>query len=73
MGLIEPSPPPSSVEAAAANPAVAETPSKDQPQVTQNFDKDAPEVKKVDPEAERKRESRQKQRRCDVPRSKLTE
>jgi colicin import membrane protein len=54
-GLIEPSPPLSSEEAAAANPAVAETPSKDQPQVTQNFDKDAPEIKKVDPEAEKKK------------------
>jgi colicin import membrane protein len=54
-GLIEPSPPPSNEEASAAQPAVAETPSKDQAQVTQNFDKEAPEVKKVDPEAEKKK------------------
>jgi colicin import membrane protein len=54
-GLIEPSPPPSTEEASAAQPAVSETPSKDQAQVTQNFDKEAPEVKKVDPEAEKKK------------------
>ena len=54
-GLIEPSPAPTNVETAAAQPVVAETPSKDQAQVTQNFDKEAPVVKKVDPEAEKRK------------------
>jgi colicin import membrane protein len=55
FGLVEPSPPPSNEEASAVQPAVVQTPSKDQPQVTQNFDKEAPEVKKVDPEAEKRK------------------
>jgi colicin import membrane protein len=54
-GLIEPSPPASSEEAAAAQPAVAENAVKEQASQTQNFDKEAPEIKKADPEAEKKK------------------
>lgn len=54
-GLIEPSPPPSDEEAAAAQPAVAEAAVKEQANLTQNFDKEAPEIKKADPEAEKKK------------------
>ena len=55
-GLIEPSPAPSSVESAPAQPeTAAENPSVEDAVVTQNFDKEAPEVKKTDPEAERKK------------------
>ncbi len=53
-GLIEPSPPPSKVE---ASPPPARRPVKvqnDEPMLTQN-NEEAPEVKKVDPEAEKKR------------------
>lgn len=55
-GLIEPSPPQTQEETSQAQPvnAVAE-PVKEDPLVTQNFDKEAPVVKKVDPEAEKKR------------------
>jgi colicin import membrane protein len=54
-GLIEPSPPASNEEAAAAQPAVAEAAVKEQANLTQNFDKEAPEIKKADPEAEKKK------------------
>jgi TonB family protein len=57
-GLIEPSPPPSSEATTPAQPTVAETPSKDQAQLTQDFDKEAPEVKKADPEAEKKKKEK---------------
>jgi TonB family protein len=53
-GLIEPSPPPSKVEASpppAARPVKVQN---DEPILTQN-NEEAPEVKKVDPEAEKKR------------------
>jgi TonB family protein len=54
-GLIEPSPPPSSESAAAAQPEVAEAAVKEQANLTQEFDKEAPVVKKADPEAEKKK------------------
>ncbi|MBA4322101.1 MAG: hypothetical protein C0408_04725 [Odoribacter sp.] len=55
-GLIEPSPPQSREETAQALPdnAISE-PLKEEPLVTQNFDKEAPEVKKIDPEAEKRK------------------
>jgi colicin import membrane protein len=55
-GLIEPSPPQSPEDVAQAQPdnAIAQ-PVKEDPLLTQNFDKDAPEVKKVDPEAEKRK------------------
>ena len=56
IGLIEPSPPASSEETAAAQPSkVSENPVKEDAMLTQNFDKESPEVKKVDPEAEKKK------------------
>jgi colicin import membrane protein len=55
-GLIEPSPPASNEETAAAQPVKANvTPVKEDALQTQNFDKEAPAVKKVDPEAEKKK------------------
>jgi len=55
-GLIEPSPPQTQEETSQAQPVNAVTePVKEDPIVTQNFDKEAPVVKKVDPEAEKKR------------------
>jgi colicin import membrane protein len=57
IGLIEPSPPASSVETAAAKPVkVLENPVKEDAMLTQNFDKEAPEVKKADPEAIKKKQ-----------------
>jgi colicin import membrane protein len=55
FGLVEPSPPESSEEAAAAQPAVAVNAVKEQASQTQNFDNEAPEIKKADPEAEKKK------------------
>jgi colicin import membrane protein len=58
-GLIEPSPPQSREDAAQAQPANAiAQPAKEEPLVTQNFDKEAPEIKKVDPEAEKRKKER---------------
>jgi outer membrane biosynthesis protein TonB len=54
-GLIEPSPPASKVEASQAQPDNSVKPVKEDPMLTQNFDKEAPEVKKADPEAEKKK------------------
>ncbi len=55
LGLIEPSAPPVEVEPASPPPPpVAQNIQSEEPILTQNFE-DAPEVKKVDPEAERKR------------------
>jgi colicin import membrane protein len=55
-GLIEPSPP-SAQEETTIPPPVSEVkkPSKEDPLVTQNFDKEAPEVKKIDPAAEKRK------------------
>lgn len=56
IGLVEPSPPASKEEAAAAQPADAQkNPVKEDALLTQNFDKESPEVKKIDPEAEKKK------------------
>lgn len=55
-GLIEPSPPASNEETAAALPEnAAVNPVKEESLQTQNFDKESPEVKKTDPEAEKKK------------------
>jgi colicin import membrane protein len=68
-GLIEPSPPQSQEETARAQTENALTqPVKEEPLVTQNFDKEAPEVKKVDPEAEKR-----KKEKLEVDRKKLEE
>jgi colicin import membrane protein len=58
LGMIEPSPPASQEETAAAQPVTATTPNKEEAIATQNFDKEAPEVKKVDPETEKKRKEK---------------
>lgn len=56
FGLIEPSPPASDVETAVALPTVTTpSPVKEDVLLTQNFDKESPEVTKVDPEAEKKK------------------
>ena len=55
IGMIEPSPSSAAEEPSAAQPVASENPSQDDPLVTQNFDKEAPEIKKTDPEAEKKR------------------
>ncbi len=52
-GLVEPSPPPSRVEAAPPPKRVVKV-QNDQPMLTQN-NEEAPEVKKVDPEAEKRK------------------
>jgi TonB family protein len=54
IGMIEPSPPPDQVEASAPPPAAATKVQKEEALLTQN-NEEAPEVKKVDPEAEKKR------------------
>jgi colicin import membrane protein len=54
-GLIEPSPPASNEKTVAAQPKAAEIAVKEQANLTQNFDKEAPEIKKADPEAEKKK------------------
>ncbi len=54
LGFIEPSPPPARQEAAPPLPAATPNTQKDEPLLTQN-NEEAPEVKKVDPEAEKKR------------------
>ena len=69
LGMIEPSPPASKEEAAAAQPVTAQATGKEEAIATQNFDKEAPEVKKVDPEAEKKRKEQieaQKIRRAEI-------
>ncbi|MGQ9620830.1 MAG: TonB family protein [Bacteroidales bacterium] len=55
-GLIEPSGPPAQPEAAPPAQAERETATKDESLLTQDFDKDVPEVKKTEPEAEKKKE-----------------
>jgi outer membrane biosynthesis protein TonB len=54
LGTIEPSPPPVQEEASAPPQAAATKAQKEEPLLTQN-NEEAPEVKKVDPEAEKKR------------------
>lgn len=54
FGMIEPSPPPVQEEASVPQPAPAEEVQKEKALLTQN-NEEAPEVKKVDPEVERKR------------------
>jgi len=54
FGMIEPSPPPVQEEASVPPPVAATEVQKEEALLTQN-DEEAPEVKKVDPEAERKR------------------
>lgn len=54
MGMIEPSPPPVQEEASPPTPVAAQKVQKEEPLLTQN-NEEAPEVKKVDPEAEKKR------------------
>lgn len=59
IGLIEPSPPASNEETAAAQPTNAQvTPSKEDAVLTQNFDKESPEIKKIDPEAEKRKKEK---------------
>lgn len=53
-GLIEPSPPPSQEEASVPPPAAAPKVQKEEPLLTQN-NEEAPVVKKVDPEAQKRR------------------
>jgi colicin import membrane protein len=56
IGLVEPSPPASNEETAAAQPSkTQDNPVKEDAVITQNFDKESPEVKKVDPEAEKRK------------------
>jgi colicin import membrane protein len=54
LGMIEPSPPPIKVEASPPVPKVAKVKSVEDQLLTQNTE-EAPEVKKVDPEAEKKK------------------
>ncbi len=54
MGMIEPSPPAVQEEASPPPPATATKVQNEEPLLTQN-NEEAPEVKKVDPEVERKR------------------
>jgi colicin import membrane protein len=54
LGMIEPSPPPVQQEASVAPPKTTPKVQNDEPLLTQN-NEEAPEVKKVDPEAEKKR------------------
>jgi colicin import membrane protein len=54
LGMIEPSPPPVQQEASVPPPKAAPKVQNDEPLLTQN-NEEAPEVKKVDPEAEKKR------------------
>lgn len=54
MGMIEPSPAPAMEESVPSPPAQEVRATKEEPLLTQN-NEDAPEVKKVDPEAEKKR------------------
>ena len=54
FGMIEPSPPPVQEEATVPPPKAAPKVQKEEPLLTQN-NEEAPEVKKVDPEAEKKR------------------
>jgi len=54
LGMIEPSPPPVQEEASPPPPATVKNFQKEEPLLTQN-NEEAPEVKKVDPEAEKKR------------------
>jgi len=54
FGMIEPSPPPMQEEASVPQPAPAAEAQKEKALLTQNSE-EAPEVKKVDPEVERKR------------------
>ncbi len=54
LGMIEPSPPPSQEEAYVPPPKPAPKVQADEPLLTQN-NEEAPEVKKVDPEAEKRR------------------
>jgi colicin import membrane protein len=54
MGMIEPSPPPVQEEASPPPPDAVQKVQEDEPILTQN-NEEAPEVKKVDPEAEKKR------------------
>jgi len=54
LGMIEPSPPPVQEEASVPQPAPAAETQKEKALLTQN-NEEAPEVKKVDPEVERKR------------------
>jgi TonB family protein len=54
LGEIEPSPPPVQEETSQPPPAASNKVQKDEPMLTQN-NEEAPEVKKVDPEAEKRR------------------
>jgi colicin import membrane protein len=58
LGMIEPSPPSSTIEASSVQPATAASTDKEDAVVTQNIEKEAPVVKKVDPEAETKRKAK---------------
>jgi colicin import membrane protein len=69
LGMIEPSPPASQVETAAAQPVPSATTGKEEAIITQNSDKEVPVVKKVDPEAEKRRKEQleaEKIRRAEV-------
>jgi len=55
-GLIEPSSPASQPETAAPIQSVNEPAAKDEALLTQNFDNEAPEIKKANPDAERKKQ-----------------
>lgn len=54
FGFIEPSPPPSMEEASIPLPAESPVTAKDEPLLTQDTE-EAPEVKKVDPEVEKRK------------------
>jgi colicin import membrane protein len=54
LGMIEPSPPAVQQETSPPPPAIAVKKAEEEPQLTQNME-EAPEVKKVDPDAEKKR------------------
>ena len=54
FGMIEPSPPPSREEASVPLPAESPVKANDEPLITQDTE-EAPEVKKVDPEAEKRK------------------
>jgi TonB family protein len=58
LGMIEPSQPASELETTVPQQVTNPTPGKENAIVTQNFDKEAPEIKKTDPEAEKKQKEK---------------
>ena len=73
-GLIEPSGPPSQPETAPPVQAREETTTKDEALLTQDFDRELPEVKKADPEAEKKKQEQieaERKRRAELEAERL--